>query len=814
MYEWYSISWTDVVKKLNSDINKGLKLEQVEKLQRLRSEEEVLKFNNIKTSTLVFKQIRELWTVISIINIIGLIFFNHWILILILMIMNILNVFLVVNKQLVKEKELDELKKFDLSYIKVLREGKYLRVLPKELVVGDIVYLEKGDVVPADLRVIKSENLKVNEAQVTGEAYISEKYEAKIIERDLPFSEMKNILFKASKITTGSGEGIVIYTGANSQIGKIIKILIEEKNKYIDFLIKDSNYILNKMSIISVLLGLLGASLFYLKTNNIMDGLEALSLIFTSFMPISLISILSLSGKTILKTFNKRDIIIKDLTVVKAFAETNLLFVDKIGAITEKTVEVIRIFTDDRFYDFGEEALERTINIERIVDIGMLCNDASKNSKIALSSFAMIEKSLINFGNIMFQGKEDIDLQQKRVLTVPFDSELRIMTTINKVENNYRANVKGPVDTLIRKCKYIMKDGIEKEINEWDVEAIRKAETAMEVLGCAALGFAYRNFNYEPSLDENVESNLVFVGVIGFINHIADDSYGAVEYLIKERLKHVIVVEESKLAAMALGKKLGILAENKLVVSGVDLENLKEDDFKRSIDRTNILSNVTDELKNRAVMALKELGNKVVVTGAKLTELPALMSAQVGIGIGENCSSLVKKLGDIWLLDYSLSNIILVKKYCYKILASINKAVCYYLACIIAQGIFASAMIFFGNINLSYFSLVVLVNLFISFIGSVIVSMGYEYEKIEEMSYLYQSNIIRKNKYDRDVLKGIIVAAAAIGCFSLNVRFSFIWPEAAALLILSIGELILIYWYRKFKWIDNGINWIRRKKNK
>ena len=795
MYEWYSMAWTDVVKKLNSDINSGLKLEQVEKLESLRSDNEILNFDSIKTSTIFFSQFKELWVIISVLNIILFAFLGYWFMFLFFAAIIAINLSIIALKKMKKEKELEELKKFDSNYAKVLRDGKFMKVSPQQLVIGDIVHLEKGDMIPADLRVIDSEGLKVDESAVTGEEYISEKYETKILDKDISLLEMKNILFKASRILAGSGEGIVISTGANTEIGKRIKILIDEKNKYTDFILKDINYVLNKLSIAAAAIGILAGGLLYFFYKNPYTSLEAFSIILMSLMPFSLMCTLYLSVKIIIKNFNKKNVVFKDLTAIKAFAEADLICVDKIGTLSKRKMKVRKIFTEDRFYNLDEENLEPSDNIERIVDIGVLSSYGSHSNKNSDSMLVLMEKTMKDLGLLTFKGKDDMEIVQKKIFNVPFDSELRIMTTINKIEDNYRANIKGSVDTLLTKCKYIMKNGFEKEIIEWDVGAIKRAEAIMTSSALNTLGFAYRNFSYEPSLSENIESNLVFVGLVGFDNEITGENYEAFEYLKDENINCMVFTEESKLVAYCAGKQSGIIGENQFVLNGEDIDKLKDREIKEFIGRVSMLSDITYHQKNKVIM-MAQLENKVAVTGSKLTELPALKSASVGIGVGEGCSSIVRKLCDVWILDNSLSNIVSIKKNTYKILSSISNAVSYTFLCIIAQMLFITLALFCGYRNLNYFLIVILVNFPLTVINSIVIVLGYDQEDIREKAYLYQENVIRKNKWRKEILIGAFIAFLAFVWLKL---ITIAKAEVLGVLVLCIAETAFISIYRKFK---------------
>ena len=226
-----------------------------------------------------------------------------------------------------------------------------------------------------------------------------------------------------------------------------------------------------------------------------------------------------------------------------------------------------------------------------MLDIGLLCNDTQLvNGEIENSKDDLTEIALVKFAQQNGIYKRKIEREHRRIFQISFDTDRRIMTSVNKMDKNYRASVKGAVDSILDRCTHIMKNGVELEITEDDINDIRTADISMSNDSLNVVGFAYRNFNYEPSLKENIESNLVFVGLMGFDNKLKDFAEDYVKKSDELSIKPIIITEDSKLTAFAVGRKLGIVSRLQQIISGVEIDNMDEEEFNRIGEKINIFS--------------------------------------------------------------------------------------------------------------------------------------------------------------------------------------------------------------------------------
>lgn len=388
--------------------------------------------------------------------------------------------------------------------------------------------------------------------------------------------------------------GIVIAVGENTEAFNIISKSSEDGEE--KFSLKDRiAKIANKISLIFLILTILAASINYIMGNNIQTIVRNSSILILSYIPITLILIVIFSLFIIIKKMKKEGIVLKNISVIEKFAKASIVFINKTGALSQKTMSVKKIYTNGKFIPLNEETIKidrefkEDLNVIRLLQIGVLCNDTDfkigeiKNIKNDYAEIALTEFAMRNGIN-----KNSLEEENNRVFPIPYDTDKRIMTTINRVDGNYRANIKGSLESILSKCTHIMKNGIEMEISEEDINNIKMADMEMSKDSLSVLGFAYRSFNYEPSIKENVESNLVFAGIIGFDNPLKDNWEEAINLSRYLCVYPIIITEDNKLTAYYTGVKLGILRKVSQVISGVEMDNMKEEEIKDNIDKIKI----------------------------------------------------------------------------------------------------------------------------------------------------------------------------------------------------------------------------------
>ena len=672
MKQWYEKTMTKVVQILDSDISLGLTEDKIKNMREIYGENTILKPQTESILNLIIDEVKQLWIVMSVI-LITMLFYNklNFTACFVALLMMISLIFLI-NGDYKEEKSLMAIDNLNTPFSYVKRNGKTCKINCEEIVVGDIVFLEKGNYVPADIRILQCEDLKVKEVAVTGEKYEVEKYSMKIEGEVINLSEIKNIVFKSSVITEGTGLGIVIATGMNTQIGKIIKVLLEYKNDNRVFS-KRLTKILNKVSLITILSAIITLIITLYKKFDIREIVNSLIFVFMTFSPAVIIIILFLFFNIIFLQFKKRSIYIKNVSAIYFLSSISTIFTKKIGAISENRLIFREVYCDNVVADVQSESLIVEDTLERIMSIALLCNDAKANVECGNSVESLAEHAILKFYNEKFIDGSSFESNQERILKIPYDSEKRIKTVVNRIDDRYRANVKGVLDSLLNKCTHILINGVEKEIKDTDIENIINVHIQMSNKAYNVIALGYRNFNYEPSIDENIESNLVFVGLMGFENPIKESSFEAIKTCKEINIRPIIDEEDNKLASFAFGKLIGLTRKKEEILSGIEINYMSKDEFEKNISRISIFSKISPKHKREIVNSLNHKGHSIASVGDTLTDLEYLNNSQVSISVGSECSNVVRKLSSLFLKENDFSEIINLIKHSKKIVNYISE---------------------------------------------------------------------------------------------------------------------------------------------
>lgn len=773
MTKWYRNSWSDIVENLNSDAKNGLSSSQVVQLSE-NNNKYISNLKGKKAINILWNQIRQIWLIliIMIISFCILLFSEEYISAGIIFILLMGSIFLTFFNEYKDNKRLKELENLSPIYAKVVRDGKIMRISAEELVIGDIVFIDKGESVPADLRIIESENLKVKETAITGEIYISEKYSAKIDDVELSLSEMKNILFKSSLVVSGNGTGIVIAVGEDTQIGNIIKMFIEESETGNSFKTKIYS-IINILSIFSIITFLFFLFFGFIAGFSFKKIFLCADLVSISSAPIIGIIDIFLISNIILKNFKKRGTNFKDLSAAYEFTTVDIICFDKIGMLSENEMKVVKIYSDEKLICLDDSSqLDETIY--SILKIGLVCNDSIEEyDKDNNTRINIIERAFIKFGKDKNIIKSEIQKSNPRILQIQYDSERDMMTVINKVSDNkslkFRAYVKGSVESLLSRSTHILKNGIETQIEPEDVENIKNMDNSFCNEGFIVLALAYRNFTYKPSLSENIESNLVFVGITALENPIKDGVLESLDFCKLNNIRTIVMTEDNKLTASAFGRFINLISNDLGVISGVELDNIDNDELKRNIENINIFSKLKPEHKLRIAKVLKDQNHTIAFGGEKLADLPALRSSNISMAVGNKCSNILKNISDISLSNVSLNSLIALFKESNKVILSIYKILTYFFVCNIIQGSFVILGLLFGyNITLKPLE-VIWLNLYNIIISSI--------------ALLFQS---KDNKLN---LKSFAIDKIFLKYF-INKK---VLIEACLIILLSFLTLVVLY---------------------
>ncbi|MCG4578653.1 cation-transporting P-type ATPase [Clostridium cochlearium] len=802
MIEWYSRSWTEVVKDLKSHESIGLNNSQIAIIEEINGKNKIDIPKGKGIIYIAFTQFKKPWIILLLSVVIMFFYKSEIYLSAILGVMLLSNIFILTLEEFKEGKSLLEFEKLNSKDSLVVRNGKQIKISSEELVPGDIILLYQGDIVPADIRIIKSNSLKVKEGAVTGQGNTVEKYSTKIEDEDINLNQMGNILFKTSIIIEGNCKGIVVETGLNTQIGNIISMLVEEKNN--KYLSKEKlNNIMNKYSLSIICIIIAYVVIFVALKGFSKDILMDMPSVILAFIPENIFIMISLVSYCLIKYLKGKGIDIKNLSVIENLSNVSLIFEEKVGIISERSMQVEKIYMKEKILDFKDVYISNENNedsnlLERILSIGLLCNDSKlQNGELINEKDDLIEIAIAKAAIQKGMKLERFKMEYPRILQIPFQKERRLMTTINKIDNNYRANIKGSTDALINRCTHILKGDIETELKEEDIINIKNADISMSNQGLNVIALAYRNFNYEPSLKENIESNLVFVGLIGIYNPIKENMKEIIKESKHMNIKPVIFTDENKITAMEYGKNIGILDRKSRIISGVEIDNIPEGEFPKIIDDIAIFSRI--DTKHKTIISKEYKGYNTLMSGSRIKDLPYLKNAGVSISFG--VSNIVRKLSEITWMNRDYESILRLIKFSRNCIKGINKSMTYILTCSICQGfVLLLLSIFNKDFFISPWKILWAENITI-LISAIAIMIDYNKDDIEYRQQKIDEKILKKNKGRFTKL---------ILFVSVLLHFSMILLNKVNLIYVSGGELIyllmnLIFIFYTFKFSENVV---------
>ncbi|SUY47452.1 cation-transporting ATPase [Clostridium putrefaciens] len=761
MNKFYNMTWNLAVEKLETDKYVGLSKSEVIKRRETFGSNVLEMKKPLSLINLTMRELLNVWVLYALISIFVSIYFGEFLISIIGLLLLIFTFIFNIKISYKNEKSLRDLQSLNETICTVLRDAIIVNVNCKELVVGDIVILDKGSTAPSDLRLIESEDLEVKETLVTGEFYNAEKYETKIEEKDIQLADMKNIVFKGSKIVKGRGIGVVIAIGEQTEIGKTVKVLDYDRKKK-DILDNKVNMIINSISVIFIGL-IIAISIFnlYLKKE---FNIYMYYYLILCFCPTGFLLIFNIYSVWIKDYWNKRGIKIKSISIFHLIKDIDMIFLNKVGSISEDDVNLTNIYTDGAMYNITEEKNINTIHFSRFLNIALLCNNSfSKISKDSVKG-TTIDQALIKYAKAYSVSRDILSNEHIRIFEIPYDSDKRIQTTLNKIDNNFRANTKGSVEALLERCTHIMKNGVEKEITEEDISEIKDADISISSKGLKTIGFAYRNFNYEPSILENVESNLVLLGIAGFKSTLKENIDDDILNLKKRGIRVAIATEDNKLTAYSWGKDIKIIKSIEEIWSGVEMRYMEKREIDRNINKIKIFSKISSEDKVAIVEKWNEGALKVLCAGENMTELPAMSKASVSISVGES-SEVVKNLSDVYINNDCIGNLNKLINLSPKLLIQIKRSLNYFLT----SSLVLIFLLFLQSLgregyNINKYALII-IGTFIIPIGTlnILISCN-EKNESNKLNDIYI-------RFPKSILKATFMAVLIYGIYEINLMF-------------------------------------------
>lgn len=594
----------------------------------------------------------------------------------------ILNAVIGVIQESKAEKALDALKQLSTPKAVVKRNGELVEIPSEEVVPGDIIILDAGRYIPCDLRLIEAANLKIEESALTGESVPSEKRAEVVLESGkTPLGDQSNMAFMSTLVTYGRGIGVAVATGMNTEIGKIAKMLDEEGN--------EQTPLQKKLVELGKILGFgaLGICIAMFVVS-VIQGREFFEMFLTAIslavaaIPEGLPAIVTIVLAMGVQRMIKENAIIRRLPAVETLGSVNIVCSDKTGTLTQNKMTVTKFYCDGTLGDIS------TLNIKDpahklLIENLVLCNDATYAE--ASRTGDPTEIALLEAGVKYNIFKDELNFKHKRIDEVPFDSDRKLMSTVNSYEDEFYIMTKGAIDNLLSLCTKAYHNGEVVSMSE-DVKAsIQEKADAMSDKALRVLGAAYKII---PSADisvEHIEEALTFIGLVGMIDPPREEVKDSIVLCKKAGITPVMITGDHKNTAFAIAKELGIAEKEEEAIFGAELDNINDEELPDIINNYRVFARVSPEHKVRIVKAFKAKGNIVSMTGDGVNDAPSLKIADIGVAMGVTGTDVAKGASDMILTDDNFSTIISAIEEGRNIYNNIKKSIIFLLSCNVGE---------------------------------------------------------------------------------------------------------------------------------
>lgn len=740
----------------------------------------------------------------------------------VILIIVVLNAVLGVAQESRASKALEALKKMAAPTALVIRDGQRKEVPARELVPGDIVLLEAGDYVPADLRLIESINLKIEEASLTGESVPVEKNADTVFNEEIPLGDRKNSAFMSTIITYGRGRGIVVATGMKTEIGMIAEMLetYEEEETPLQKKLAEFGKMLGIISLVVV--GIVFALGLFRGENLLEMFMTSISLAVAA-IPEGLPAIVTIVLAIGMQRMIQRHSIIKKLHAVETLGSTTVICSDKTGTLTQNEMTVVSIYTDDKFTSVTGEGYrpegefvsddlkvspKENSNLELTLKISALCNDA-KLEKSGIeegpkTSWRIIgdptEGALVVAAAKAGLWYEDLEAEYPRLQEIPFDSERKRMTTFHpkKDKKGYFVFVKGAPDIVLDLCKYIYKNEEIIKLDSKSKETLLLANKEMAEQALRVLAVAYKEIDSIPKHPEpeEIENDLIFVGLLGMIDPARPEAKEAIKTCKRAGIRPVMITGDYKETAVAIAKELNLIDDESKSMTGSELDKLDKTDLAKIVNNINVFARVSPQHKVKIVEAIKLNGEIVAMTGDGVNDAPALKKADIGIAMGITGTDVAKETADMILTDDNFASIVAAVEEGRVIFSNIRKFVFFLLSCNVAEIL----IIFFAMVFGWPIPLIPIQILWLNLVTDAFPALALGMEQKEP-------NIMDKPPRDPDepilnrrmkwgiAIQTVFMTAATLGVFiyTLNTTGNVVTARAFAFVTLITSELFRAY---------------------
>ena len=666
---YYKLSAADTAQNLGTDLTSGLSTQTAHDRVAQSGSNALSTEPSATWVQSVLRQLNEPMIYILFAAAIISAILGEWVDALVILAIVVINAVIGTVQEQKAEKSLEALRRMTVTHCIVLRDGVPSEIPADELAVGDVVLLDAGRIVPADLRLFETADLRVNESTLTGESVPVEKDANFLANADIPLGDQTNMVFQGTIVTGGRARGIVVATGISTEVGRIASLLSEQED--------GKTPLQKKLVNLSKILGIAAiAACGLIVVIGLINKMPIFDLFLTAVslavavIPEGLTAVVTIVLALGVTRMVKQNAIVRRLPAVEALGSVTVICTDKTGTLTQNRMTVVSTYLDGAAHpaDACSEELCRPL-----LHAMVLCNDASVVGEDRVGD--PTELALIDFGARFGVSSDALNERFPRVGELPFDSDRKMMTTLHSTEASTLSYTKGAVDVLLPRCSHIWTSGGIRPITDDDRTAIDAQSLSMSNEALRVLAYAMRAGDPDPQ-----EDGLIFLGLTGMIDPPRAEVMESVAVCQRAGIRVVMITGDHKITASAIGRELGILGENDRILSGIELDDLSDSELAEIVEQVTIFARVDPRHKIRIVNALKARGHIVSMTGDGVNDAPSLKAADIGVAMGQSGTDAAKDASDIILTNDDFSTISHAVAEGRTIFENIRKAIVFLLA--------------------------------------------------------------------------------------------------------------------------------------
>ena len=792
---WHSLSESEVLEKLKTS-DYGLSDEEVRSRQKNYGYNELSKKKSKSIFKLALYELKDPMIIILILASILSFFLDEFVEGYVILFIVFINTIISVVQQKKAEASIEALKSMSAPTAHVIRNNSEIIIPASELVIGDIVILEAGSVVPADIRLIESANLKIQESALTGETVPVEKDADEILKEDCFLADRINMAYTSSLITYGRGIGVVIATGMNTEVGHIASLL--NNSEEFDTPLKRKLSAVGKvLSIVGLIVCVIIFVIGMLYKRPILPLFMTAISLAISIIPEGLPATATIVMALGVKRMAKENALIRKLPAVETLGSSTVICSDKTGTLTQNRMVVKKLANVDDILNNSAITPNSISNKELYKDLiysGLLCNDATfdkKNNDMIIGD--PTEGALLLLGRDYFKiNQEELEYKYKRLFEEPFDSDRKRMTTVHNIDGIITAYVKGALDELLELCDTVLTSSGIRPITNEDKEKILNLNNTLSSEALRVLGFAKKILNKVPEdEDENVEFNLTFIGIVGMIDPPRLEVPNSIKTCKSAGIRTIMITGDHVITAKAIAKELGIYDENTNAITGTELDNMTDEELDKAVENTSVFARVSPNHKLRIVNSLKRNGEVVAMTGDGVNDAPALNKADIGISMGINGTDVAKDASDMILLDDDFTTIVYAIKEGRRVYKNIQKVIQFLLAGNIAEilTLFIATLLNWDPPILAIH--ILCINLATDSLPALALGVDPASKNVMKEKPVKSGSLFEKALVARVILHGIFITIATISAFLIGYNTdSYIVGQTMAFTVLAISQML------------------------